>query len=179
MVFSEKSISKAFGCKGFTAVELMVTVSIVAILAAIAIPSFTSLMAKYRLSNENTSLMLDFVLARGEAVSRSTRVTVCQSSDGLTCAAGGWATGRVTFVDRGAVGSVDAGDEILRVNTAIASGDTMSPSAANTFVSYDTTGVPSTNVTLTITTCKTGYTGAKVMIYPTGRVRADTSGVCL
>lgn len=177
MVFSEESFSKAFGCRGFTAVELMVAMSIAAILAAMAIPSFTSLMAKYRLSNENTSLMLDFILARGEAVSRSTRVTVCQSSDGLTCTAGGWSAGRMIFVDKGLAGSVDAGDEVLRVSAAIASGDAMSPSTVDTYVSYDAAGVPSTNVT--ITTCKTGYTGAKVIIYPTGRVRADTSGVCL
>lgn len=160
---------------GFSLIELMVTLSIFAILAGIAMPSFSSMMAKYRLSNENTALMLDLVFARGEAVNRSTRITACQSSNGTSCTGGGWGTGRIVFVDSGAIGTVDAGDLILRVSDPITNGDTMTP-AAPANISYDSTGTPNGN--LTIVTCKSGYTGAKVIVYPTGRIRADTNGVC-
>ncbi len=160
---------------GFSMIELMITLSIFAILAGIAMPSFSSLMTKYRLSNENTALMLDFVFARGEAVNRSTRITVCQSTNGTSCTGGGWGTGRIAFIDSGAIGTVDAGDQILRVSEAIANGDTMNP-AAPANISYDSTGTPNNN--LTVVTCKSGYTGAKVIVYPTGRIRADTNGVC-
>jgi type IV fimbrial biogenesis protein FimT len=161
---------------GFTLIELMVTISIAAILGTLALPSYTAIMTKQRLSNENTNLMLDFVLARGEALTRSTRVTVCQSADGATCSNGGWETGRVVFVDRTTAGSIDAGDEILKVSAAIASGDVMS-AGATTAISYNAAGIPSTNIT--IITCKSGYTGAKLMIYPTGRLRADSHGACI
>jgi type IV fimbrial biogenesis protein FimT len=162
--------------KGFTILELMLTISIAAIMAAIAIPNLTDMLTKYRLSNENTSLMLDFVLARGEAATRSSRVTVCQSSDGASCSAGGWNTGRIVFVDKGTAGSVDAGDEILRVSAAMKSGDTMISTTAATFLTYDSSGSPSSN--FTVSTCKSGYSGAKVIIYPTGRVRSDKIGIC-
>ena len=175
MSFSKKNNYCTLSCQGFTAVEMMVTVAIIGMLAAIALPSYSALMAKYRLSSENTSLMLDFVLARGEAVSRSTRVTVCQSSDGLTCARDGWGAGRIVFADATPAGVVDSGDVILRATGAIASGDLMTPNDLP-FVSYDSTGVSSNN--FTITTCKSGYTGAKVIVYPTGRIRKDTSGLC-
>jgi len=171
-----KIISNTSYCQGFTAVEMMVTVAIMGILTAVAIPSYSAMMAKYRLSNENTSLMLDFVLARGEAISRSTRVSVCQSSDGATCTADGWASGRIVFVDATTAGSVEAGDVILRVSSATASGDLMTTPNGASFVSYNSAGVSNTN--LTITTCKTGYSGAKVIIYPTGRIRKDSSGLC-
>jgi type IV fimbrial biogenesis protein FimT len=162
--------------KGFTIIELMVTVSVAAILASIALPNLTALMTKYRLTNENTDLMLDFVSARSEAATRSTRITVCQSSDGLSCSTGGWDTGHIVFVDKATIGSVDAGDEILRVSAAIKSGDTMASSTADTSVTYDASGSPSAN--FTISTCKSGYSGAKVIIYPTGRVRSDKIGTC-
>ena len=175
MNFSRKSVSTGFRLKGFTLIELMVAISIVGILASIALPSFASLINKYRLSNENTSLMLDLVLARGEAVNRSTRVTVCQTADGATCSASGWGAGRIIFVDKGTVGAIDAGDTVLKVSSAIKAGDTMNPNTT-AFISYDSTGLPSANYT--ITTCKSGYTGAVVLIYPTGRIRLDSSGVC-
>lgn len=161
--------------QGFTLVELMVTISIVAILGSIALPSFSAIMTKQRLSSENTNLMLDFVLARSEALTRATRVTVCQSANGATCSTGGWETGRVVFVDRTTVGSIDAGDEILKVSAATASGDMMS-AGATTAISYNAAGIPSANIT--IVTCKSGYTGAKLVIYPTGRLRAESYGVC-
>jgi type IV fimbrial biogenesis protein FimT len=176
MFSSKQSTARPNGYSGFTIIELLVTMSIAAILGTLALPGYTSIMTRHRLSNENTNLMLDFVLARGEALTRATRVTVCQSGDGASCTAGGWQTGRVVFVDRGAAGSIDAGDEILKVSAAIASGDSMS-AATTTAVSYNAAGIPSTNIT--IITCKSGYTGAQLVVYPTGRLRADSHGVCI
>lgn len=176
MFISKKFTATVIVYRGFTLIELMVTISIAAILGALALPSYTSIMTKHRLSNENTNLMLDFVLARGEALTRATRVTVCQSADGTSCTASGWETGRVVFVDRNTAGSIDAGDEILKVSAATASGDIMS-AAATTAVSYNAAGIPSTNIT--IITCKSGYTGAKLVVYPTGRLRTDSHGVCI
>lgn len=177
MFSSEQSMAcKPKVYQGFTLVELMVTISIVAILGTLALPSYTAIMTKQRLSNENTNLMLDFVLARGEALTRAARVTVCQSADGTSCSNGGWETGRVVFVDRTTAGIIDTGDEILKVSAAVASGDVMSAGATSA-ISYNAAGIPSTNIT--IVTCKSGYTGAKLVIYPTGRLRADSYGVCI
>lgn len=176
MHFSKKTISYPVSFKGFTAIEMVLTITIVSMMISMAIPSFTSMMTRYRLSNENTLLMLNFVLARGEAVNRSTRVSICQSSDGANCTNGGWATGHIVFVDGSTVGTVDAGDVILKVTGAVASGDSMTPNNTS-FVSFNSTGIPSTN--LTITTCKSGFVGAQVIVYPSGRIRKDTTGLCL
>lgn len=70
---------------GFSLVELVVTLAVAAIIAAVAMPSFESMLNSSRLrgaSEELTSVML---LARSEAVRRNAPVTVCGSSDGTTC----------------------------------------------------------------------------------------------
>ncbi len=161
---------------GFTLVELLILFAILGIVASFALPSYTSFMTESRLSNQNTSLMLDFIFARGEAATRGNRVTVCQSSDGVSCNSAGWGAGRIIFIDNGTAGSIDGSDEILRVSDGIASQDSMVSNSADIFIAYKPSGVPNNNVI--ITTCKSGYKGAKVTIYPSGRIVKDIAGVC-
>ncbi|NVO04651.1 MAG: GspH/FimT family pseudopilin [Rhodoferax sp.] len=59
---------------GFTLVELMVTVAMLAILIALAAPSFQSLLSGLQVSNTAFALVSDLTLARNEAVKRGTNV---------------------------------------------------------------------------------------------------------
>src|SRR5579871_266621 len=84
-----------FRLQGFTLVELLVTLSVAAILLAIAMPAFSSFMKNTRLSMEANTLVYDLNLARSEAVKLDTSVEVCASADHVTCStvAPDWATG--------------------------------------------------------------------------------------
>lgn len=66
---------------GFTLIETMVVVAIVAILAALAAPSFSDLIRNNRVSAASSALQVSLNLARSEAVKRGTdaRVTVAAS----------------------------------------------------------------------------------------------------
>lgn len=171
-----KPTNPLFKGRGFTIVELLITLVVLGILSSVALPNYASFMANSRLSNQNTALLLDFVYARGEAASRGARVTVCQSNDGVTCNAGSWGAGRIVFMDGGTAGVIDGTDEILRVSASISAEDTMSASKTDAYISYNAAGVSNNN--LIITTCKSGQEGAKVTIYPSGRISKDTVGVC-
>ena len=90
--------------KAFTLIELMVTVSILAIVMALAIPSFKSSVANNRSVGAGGELVTALNFARTEAIKRGTYVSVCASSTGdtstPTClAAGNWAKGWLVFVD--------------------------------------------------------------------------------
>jgi type IV fimbrial biogenesis protein FimT len=75
--------------KGFTLIELMITVAVAAILAMAAAPSFTSLIASQRIRTASFDLMANLTLARSEAIKQNADVTVASAS-GTNSWANGW-----------------------------------------------------------------------------------------
>lgn len=71
---------------GFTLIELMVTVAVVAVLVSLAMPSFTTVINNNRLTSQANELVSALQTARSEAVRRNASVTLCGSADGSTCA---------------------------------------------------------------------------------------------
>lgn len=74
---------------GFTLIELMVTVAVVAILAVVAMPNLLSVINNNRLASQTNELITSLQMARSEAVRLNTPVTVCRSTNGTSCAAAG------------------------------------------------------------------------------------------
>ena len=62
--------------KGFTLIELMVTIAVLAIIVTIAMPSFTEMMERQRLKNAVETFYSDLLFAKSEALKQSTDVTV-------------------------------------------------------------------------------------------------------
>lgn len=84
---------------GFTLVELMVTIVVLAILLAIGIPAFASLIASNRLTSATNELMAALQTARTEALRRNARVTVCPAAPTANGCSGAWRDGWIAFVD--------------------------------------------------------------------------------
>lgn len=168
--------------KGFTLIELMITIPIAAILLAVAVPNLRDFLVRAALSSQSIDFMSDLALARSEAAKRGSRVTVCISANGTTCSSPGtdWAGGRIVFVDAPVYGTVDGGDTILKVSNPNTTGNTVVSTFSTGFVQYLGSGVTNlAGAANTVTICKSGQTGSVITISATGRVHSDPTGsVC-
>lgn len=79
---------------GFTLIELMIAISVLAILLGIAVPSFNDATLSSKLGSYANNLVASASMARSEAIKRNAVVKLCASADGASCATtGGWEQG--------------------------------------------------------------------------------------
>ena len=138
---------------GFTLIELMIVISIVAIFVVVGVPNFQNMIKDNRLSTQANSLISSFQFARSEALKLRTMVAVCRSTDGANCegSGGAWDGGWIVFVDDNedttadvtdGNGDTDAGERVLLVQGALSGGNTLRGVAAvNDSVGYQATGL--------------------------------------
>ncbi|MFO1433639.1 MAG: GspH/FimT family pseudopilin [Candidatus Competibacteraceae bacterium] len=164
--------------KGFTLIEMMITVAIAAILLTVAVPGFQAFIANNRLSTQANTFISSLQLARSEAIKRNLSVTVCQSGDGQSCnTTNGFEQGWIVFVDPDNSNTRDTGEAIILANQGLPQG--MSLTGGRTAISYraDGTVAPLNNTTLHL--CHQGNTnGRDIVINVTGRIRVATVTNC-
>lgn len=102
-----------FNHSGFTLVELLITVAVLAVMSAVAIPRFADMVARNRMAGATNEIVGFIHLARAEAISTHSRVVICPTSNGTSCGNGDWSR-LLMFVDRDRNGSFSSGDEFRR-----------------------------------------------------------------
>lgn len=110
--------------QGFTLVELITTLTIAGILVTLAVPSFSEVIKNNRLITQANDFVTALNVARSEAIRRSGRVTVCKSSDQISCSgSGGWDQGWIVFNDVNGDGVVsNPATNVLRVHGPLSGG---------------------------------------------------------
>ncbi len=70
---------------GFSLIEMLVTLSIAAVLISYALPSIYDIKSNKILNNERDRLMVSFAYARTYAITQQKQVVVCPSLSGSNC----------------------------------------------------------------------------------------------
>src|SRR5436309_3565173 len=97
--------------RGFTLLELMTALTVLAILVGIATPSFRQFSANSRTVASANSLANALAVGRSEALRRGSPVAICASLDGIACNTTNWSQGWLVFTDgSGTKGVLDSTD---------------------------------------------------------------------
>lgn len=76
--------------RGFTLLELLVTVLVLGVVMAVAAPAFNQMVARSRINAAANELVAGLQTARMTAVRINGRGEICPSTDGATCSGSDW-----------------------------------------------------------------------------------------
>jgi type IV fimbrial biogenesis protein FimT len=164
---------------GVTLIELLVTLSIASILLTVAVPGFRVFIQDSRLTTQINNFASAMMLAKSEALKRSSSATVCPSTNGTSCTGGSaWSNGWLVFSDPNRNGAVDADEEIIQVGPALTGGNTLS--GGRTRITFDANGFSlGLNDSISLCDSRGAASSKRLIINNQGRVRTETgTGTC-
>ena len=162
--------------RGFTLIELMVAIAVVAILMTTGVPAFSSLIGNNRLAAQAADFQGSLGYARSEAIRRGQNVVVGASQPVTGNQFGG---GWVMWVDSNSNGVLDAGEVTLKSHADLG-GNTFKSSGTQTTVSFLPTGFLNAASTFTIKLCdnRTGAVGQMFTLLGSGMTDLNQSASC-
>jgi type IV fimbrial biogenesis protein FimT len=110
---SRNKCTQSVAARGFTLIELAITVVVLSVLLALAGPLFTGVVNNSRLTSNANEIVAALQIARSEALRRNARTSFCQSTNGTTCSNNASWQGWLVFSDANSNNTVQA-DEIVR-----------------------------------------------------------------
>lgn len=129
---------------GFTLIELIVVVALVAILTVIATPPLQSMVRNNRAAAQANQLVSALHIARSEAITRGASISLCARADsGSGCSSGraDWTQGWLVFSDFAGTGSYSSPqDEVLQVFPPLSSDSTLEPQQGSQIITFGAGG---------------------------------------
>lgn len=157
---------------GFSLIEIMVALAIMAIILSIAVPSYNEMKLSMGLRANANNLIVSIQLARSEAIKSNATVRLCASNNGTSCA-GTWSDGWVVL---------NAANAVIQRQQAITTGYTLTEANGLTTLNFRPTGIGATQASLTLCrkTPSVGTQERVIAVSVTGKpsVKKTTTGTC-
>jgi type IV fimbrial biogenesis protein FimT len=165
-----RTAQRVTSVSGFTLLELMMTVAILAIVVSVGVPSLMDTIRNNRLASGANELVTSMALARSEASKRGIQVSVCPRNGNVCADTTDWSNGWLVFTDDVApTGALDGPSDLLLQQSATMSGPVSITSDLKS-VTFTPAGVRTrANMVVTQSGCK-GKNKRAITVELTGRV---------
>ena len=156
--------------RGFTLIEMLTTLSVLAVSLALAAPALSGLVSGNRVRAAQGELVSSLMLARSEAARRGVVAGVRATVD---AADGGFARGWTVWIDANENGTFDSGDATLRSVPSFGTSITMTETHSLRDVVYSPRGFLVGGAVVTVCVASTDGKVWRVRVEPVGL--ADTT----
>lgn len=168
---TSKPITLNLCIKGFTFLELIVSISVTSILAAIAVPNFNEFIINMRVDNEVSQLHRILLMTRNAAINSGQKAIICPLNNSFECT-GQWEKKLSAFVDVNDNKKLDDNEKIIIVRAEITIGDKLIYGKGRSKITFKPTGSLSGLANGTFKYCPANYTNHSrgIVIARSGRI---------
>ncbi|HEU4774898.1 MAG TPA: Tfp pilus assembly protein FimT/FimU [Lysobacter sp.] len=161
--------------RGFTLIELMVTLAVMAVLMGVGVPSFQHLQQSARTATAFHLLTTSLALARLSAVKNNVPVSVCPSSDGRYCRGDTvWDDGWIVFADPSRAKQPASAEAVLQRFDRVGPGIALRSTAGRTLVRFHPSGMAQgSNLSVRLCSTKDSTHLGSVIVNNAGRPRSE------
>jgi type IV fimbrial biogenesis protein FimT len=163
---------------GFTALELMVTMAIIAILLGAGVPALRDYTWNQRMKAAMDTLQSDLKLARGRAIGLNAHTVICPAASADDCSGRTtWQDGWIVFADLNSDRHKQLGEPLIRHAGATAHLGISSSASRSYLRFYPNGSAPGSNTTILFCDNRGAAHAGVISVSNSGRIRSRTDGV--
>jgi len=168
---------KTGASNGFTALELLVTMAIIAILLSAGVPALRDYTWNQRMKAAMDTLQSDLKLARGRAISHNTQTVICPASSAGDCSdRSAWQDGWIVFADLNSDRHRQPVETLIR-QTSATEHLSISSSASRSYLRFYPNGsAPGSNATILFCDSRGAAHAGTISVSNSGRIRSRSDG---
>ena len=159
--------------RGWTLIELVIVVTIAAVLFGAAAPALSGFLEASRAASARSDLLDSLVVAGRKASITGTRAVLCPSIDAEHCSDGAdWSSGWLVFLDTNASRELEGGERLLRLQPALPGRVRLRSTSGRTRIVFQGNGGNAgTNVTFTLCDGRGPHKARALVLSNTGGLR--------
>jgi type IV fimbrial biogenesis protein FimT len=162
--------------RAFTLLEMMITISVVAILVSLGVPAFQEYALKQAMSAAVNALHSDLLLARSQAIHQDMQVIACPGNPTRGCSGtNDWTHGWMVFADLNEDRQQQEDEPVLRLSHHVDNLKIFSAASRNNIRFYPNGSTPGSNGSISFCGPRGPTKARRLVISNLGRIRRDSA----